>query len=74
MRSANVSRQSFAPYIQPENTLRRLVRKGVDTWLLWQRRADDRRRLMEMAPHLWRYVVVDRLLLEKEAQKPFWRA
>ncbi len=74
MRSANVSRQFFAPYVQPETTLVRLVRKVIDTWLLWQRRADDRRRLIEMAPHLWRDVGVDRLQLEREAQKPFWRA
>ena len=74
MRSTNVSRQSFAPYARLESSFPRLVRKGLDTWLLWQRRAEDRRRLREMPADLWRDIGVDRLQLEQEAQKPFWRA
>ncbi len=74
MRTANVSRQFFAPFARPEGAILRLLRKGVDTWILWQRRADDRRRLLEMSGHLWRDIGVDRLTLAKEAHKPFWRA
>ena len=74
MRTANVSRQSFAPFARPESNLVRAARKAIDTWVLWQRRADDRRRLREMSGHLWRDIGIDQMSLDEEANKPFWRA
>ncbi|MBI1776577.1 MAG: DUF1127 domain-containing protein [Proteobacteria bacterium] len=51
-----------------------LPRRIVDTLLLWQRRASERRHLLSMDDRLLQDLGVSRLDVEFEASKPFWRA
>ena len=52
----------------------RALRHGLDTWRLWQQRAQGRRQLTMFDDHLLRDIGVTRLQAEAEADKPFWRA
>ena len=50
------------------------LRRGLDTWRLWQQRAHGRRQLTMFDDHLLRDIGVTYLEAEAEADKPFWCA
>ena len=55
-------------------TLTALPRLVVDTLLMWQERAFERRALREMDDRMLKDIGVTALEAHKEACKPFWRA
>ncbi len=45
----------------------------VDAVLVWQERARERRRLMQLSDHMLRDIGISRATAAGEAEKPFWR-
>jgi uncharacterized protein YjiS (DUF1127 family) len=50
-----------------------LLRRAVDTLILWQRRAAERDQLMAMDDRMLQDLGVSRVDVECESSKPFWR-
>jgi uncharacterized protein YjiS (DUF1127 family) len=55
-------------------TMRLLLRKGIDTLLVWQDRARERRHLAALDDRLLRDMGITRGTVASEVEKPFWLA
>jgi uncharacterized protein YjiS (DUF1127 family) len=49
------------------------IGRVVDAALVWQERARERRRLMQLSDHMLRDIRISRATAAGEAEKPFWR-
>ncbi len=50
------------------------IRQAFETLTLWQRRHDQRRRMAALDPRLMVDAGLTAEAIEREVQKPFWRA
>ncbi len=74
MRTTMTANRASALSGTTDTGLASLPRRIFDTFLVWQRRASERRHLLTMDEYLLKDLGVSRVDVEQEAAKPFWRA